>query len=167
MWFPDELRGTYNNNSQIRFKTSMLRSRLCDYSDAYILVKGTTTVANTDVAEVAGKNGDKKVIFKNCASLTSCISRMNNTEIDDAQYIYVVMPMHNLIEYSDNYSKKSGILWQFCRDVPAVNDDGEITAFSESNADTNSFKIKENITDQTDSKGKKDVEIMVPLKYLS
>ena len=75
--------------------------------------------------------------------------------------------MHNLIEYSDNYSKKSGILWQFCRDVPAVNDDGEITAFSESNADTNLFKIKENITDQTDSKGTKDVEIMVPLKYLS
>ena len=145
----------------------MLRSHLCDYSDAYRLVKGTITVANTDVAGVAGNNGDKKVIFKNCASVTSCISRINNTEIDDAQYIYVVMPMHKLIEYSDNYSKTSVILWQCCRDAPAVNDDGEITAFNESNADTNSFKIKENITGQTDNKGTNDVEIMVPLKYLS
>ena len=77
----------------------MLRSRLCDYSNAYRLVKGTITVANTDVAGVAGNNGDKKVIFKNCASVTSCISRINNTEIDE--YIYVVMPMHNLIiEYA-------------------------------------------------------------------
>ena len=77
------------------------------------------------------------------------------------------MPMHKLIEYSDNYSKTSVILWQCCRDAPAVNDDGEITAFNESNADTNSFKIKENITGQTDNKGTNDVEIMVPLKYLS
>ena len=100
---------TYNTNSQIRFKTSMLRSSLCDYSDAYILAKGTKTVANTAAAGQAANNVDKKVIFKNCAPFPSCINRINNTQIDDAQYIDVIMPMYNLIEYSDNYSKTSGI----------------------------------------------------------
>ena len=100
---------TYNTNSQIRFKTSMLRSSLCDYSDAYILAKETKTVANTAAAGQAANNVDKKVIFKNCAPFTSCINRINNTQIDDAQYIDVIMPMYNLIEHSDNYSKTSGI----------------------------------------------------------
>ena len=96
----DDSRGAYNTNSQIRSKTSMLRSRLCDYSNAYILVKGTITVENTGTA-AAPNNTDKKVIFQNCAPFTSYISRINNTQIDDAQYIDVVMSMYNLIEYSD------------------------------------------------------------------
>ena len=81
------------NDSQIRFKTSMLRSRLCNYSYAYILVKGTITVANTAQAGAAANNGGNKVLFKNCAPFTSCISRRNNTQIDDVQYIDLVMPM--------------------------------------------------------------------------
>ena len=116
----DESRGTYNTNNQIRFKTSMLRTSLCDYSNAYILVKGTITVANTAAADADANNTIKKVIYENCAPFTSRICRINNTQLDDPQYIDVIMPMYNLIEYSDNYSKTSGILWQFCRDVPAV-----------------------------------------------
>ena len=105
----DESRGTYNTNIQIRFETSMLRTSLCDYSDAYILIKGTITVANIAAADADANNTNKKVIFKNWHHLC-CISRINNTQIDDAQYIDVVMPMYNVIEYSYNYSKTSGIL---------------------------------------------------------
>ena len=97
----DEARGPYSPNKQIKFKTSMLRSSLCDYSDAYILVKGNISVNNT----AAANNTNKKVIFKNCAPFTSLISKINNTQIDHAEYIDIVMPMYNLIEYSDNYSK--------------------------------------------------------------
>ena len=84
----------------------MLRSSLCDYSDAYILVKGNITVNNT----AAANNTNKKVIFKNCAPFTNCISKINNTQIDNAEYIDIVIPMYTLIEYGDNYSKPSGIL---------------------------------------------------------
>ena len=89
----------------------MLRSRLCDYGDAYILVKGNITVNNTAADGAAANNTNKKVIFKNCAPFTNCISKINNTQIDNAEYIDIVMPMYNLIEYSDNYSKTSGSLW--------------------------------------------------------
>ena len=106
----DEFRGTYNVNSQIKFKTTILKSSLCDYSDAYILVKGTITVKNT----VAANNTNKKVIFKNCAPFTICISEINNTQVDNAKDINIVIPMYNLIEYSDNYSKTCGSLWQYC-----------------------------------------------------
>ena len=140
----DESRGTYNTNSKIRFKTSMLRSNLFDYSDAYILVKGTITVASTGTA-AASNNADRKVIFKNCASFSSCISRINNTQIDDAQYIDIVILMYNLIEYSDNYSKTFGILLQYCGDVPAVNNDGAITDFTKANA-TGLLNLKEKLT---------------------
>ena len=94
----DESRGTYNVNSQIKFKTTMLKSSLCDYSDAYILVKGTITVNNTAAADAAVNNANKKVIFKNCAPFTNFISEINNTQIDNAKYIDIVMPMYNLIE---------------------------------------------------------------------
>ena len=72
----------------------MLRFSLCDYSDAYILVKGNITVNNT---AAAANNTNKKVIFKNCAPFTNCISKINNTQIDNAEYIDIVMPMYNLI----------------------------------------------------------------------
>ena len=75
----DESRGTYNANSQIKFKTTMLKSSLCDYSDAYIVVKGTITVNNTAAADADANNTNKKVIFKNCAPFTNCISEINNT----------------------------------------------------------------------------------------
>ena len=162
----DEARGTYSPNKQIKFKTSMLRSSLCDYSDAYILVKGNITVNNTAADGAAANNTNKKVIFKNCAPFTSCISKINNEQIDNAEYIDIVMPMYNLIEYSENYSKTSGSLWQYCKEVPAVNNDGNIIDFNRANA-TDLFNFKAKITGKTNDHGRIDVEIMVPLKYLS
>ena len=103
----DEERGTYSPNKQIKFETAMLRSILCDYGDAYILAKGNITVNNTADGRAAANNTGKEVIFKNCAPFTSCINKINNTQIDNAEYIYIIMPMYNLIEYSDNYSKTS------------------------------------------------------------
>ena len=81
----------------------MLRSSLCDYSDAYIFVKGNIAVSNTAGAGAAASNTNKKVIFKNCAAFTNCISKINNTQIDNAEYIHIIMPMYNLTEYIDNY----------------------------------------------------------------
>ena len=161
----DESRGAYNVNSQIKFKTTMLKSSLCDYSDAYILVKGTITANNT-AAQGAAANNTKKKIFKNCAPFTNCVSEINNTQVDNAKDIDIVMPMYNLIEYSDNYEKTTGSLWQYCKDIPARNANNEIVIFSEDNT-TDSFKFKAKITGQTGNDGTKDVEIMVPLKYLS
>ena len=112
----DEERRTYNINSQIKFKISMLRSSLCNYSDACILVGTTITVE--EVAAGGGNDGIQ-VVFKNCAPFTNCISEINNTQIDNAKYIDVEMLMYNLIEYSNNYSKTSGSLWQYYRDEPA------------------------------------------------
>ena len=76
------------------------------------------------------------------------------------------MPMYNLIEYSDNYAKTSGSLWQYCKDIPTVNNNNAIVDFTGANL-TNSFNFKAKITGQTGNDGTKDVEIMVPLKYLS
>ena len=118
----DDSRGTYTN-ADIKFKTTMLKSDLCDYADAYIFVKGTITIAGAG-ADAAARQLDERnkgVIFKNCAPFTKCISRINNTDIDNAQDIDIVMPMYNLIEYSDNYSKTSGSLWQYDRDDPNNN----------------------------------------------
>ena len=108
----DEARGTYSSNKQIKFKASMLRSSLCDYSDAYILLKGNITVNNAAGAAAAAtaNNTNKKVISKNCAPFTICISKTNNTQIDNAEHIDIAMPKYNLIEYSENYSKTSGSL---------------------------------------------------------
>ena len=82
----------------------MLRSSLCDYSDAYILAKGNVLVKNTAVAgaAAAANNTNKKAIFKNCVPFTNHISKINNIQTDNAEYIDIVIPMYNLIEYSDN-----------------------------------------------------------------
>ena len=111
----DEARVTYSHNKQIKFKTSMLRSSLCDYSDAYIVAKGNITVNNTAAEGASANNTNKKVIFKNCAPFTNCMSKINNKQIDDAKYIDIVMPMYNVIEYCGNYSKTSGSLWKYCK----------------------------------------------------
>ena len=87
-------------------------SNLCNYRDVYIDIKGTWTVPNTETSGAAVNNANKNVIFKNCAPFTDCITKINNTQVDDAQKIDVVMPMYNLIEYSDAYLKTSGSLWQ-------------------------------------------------------
>ena len=142
----DESRVVYNVNSQIKFKTTMLKSSLCDYSDAYILVNSTAAQG------AAANNTNKKVIFKNCAPFTNCISEINNTQIDNAKDIDIVMPMYNLIEYSDNYAKTTGSLWQYCKDIPARNVIDEIIIFDVNNT-TDSFKFKANITGQTGNNG--------------
>ena len=160
----DESRGVYNAGSQIKFKTTMLKSSLCNYSDAYILVEGTISVNNTAADGAAANNTNKKVIFKNCAPFTNCISQINNTQIDNAKDIDIVMPMYNLIEYSDNYAKTTGSLWQYCKDISARNNN-QIVNFAGNNL-TDSFNFKA-ITGQTGNNGTKDVEIIIPLKYLS
>ena len=155
----DELGRTYNVNSQIKFKTTMLKSSLCDYSDEYILVKGKITITGRamDDAAIQVDERDKGVAFKNWAPFTNCISEINNTQVDNAKDIDIVMPMYNLIEYSDNYAKTSESLWQYFRDEPDDN-----------LADSESFKSKIKITGKTpNDDNEKDVEIMVPLKYFS
>ena len=154
----DESRVNYTNND-IRFKTAMLRSNLCDYADLYIIVKGTITItgAGDNAAERQADERDKGVTFENCAPFTKCISGINNTDIDNTYDIDIVMPMYNLIEYSDNYSKTSGSLWQYYKDDP-----------NDNLTDSKSFKSKVKITGKTPNNGNtKDVEIIVRLKYLS
>ena len=154
----DDSRGTYTN-ADIKFKTTMLKSDLCDYADAYIFFKGTITITGAGDAAAARQadERDKGVTFKNCAPFTKCISRINNTDIDNAQDIDIVMPMYNLIEYSDNSSTTSGSLWQYYKDDP-----------NDNLANSKSFKYKVKIMGKTPQDGiTKDVEILVPLKYLS
>ena len=150
----DESKELYSANSDIRFKTTMLRSSLCDYAYAYIVVKGAITITGT------GNDDDERnkgVIFENCAPFIKCISRINGTDIDNVQDNDIVMPMCNLIEYSDNYSKTSGSLWQYSKDDPNNN----ITQ-------SESFKSKIKTTGKASTDGNtKDVEIIVPLKYLN
>ena len=122
----NDIRGAYSPNKQIRFKTAMLTSSLCDYSHVYILVKGNITVNSTAAAGDAANNINKKVIFKYCVPFTNYISKINKTEIDNGAYIDIVMPMYNLTEYSDNYSKTSGSLQQYCKEIPAVNNADDI-----------------------------------------
>ena len=133
----DESRQTYDVNSQIKFKTTMLKSSLCDYNDAYILVEGNITVNNIAAADANANNTNKKVIFKTLLILllifTNCKSEINNTQVGNAKDIDIAMPMYNLIEYSDNYTKTSGSLWQYCLDIPAVDYNNAIVDFTENN----------------------------------
>ena len=100
------------NDETTMIKTTMLKSRLCGYSDAYALVKGRVKIvgAGADAAARQADDRDKGVAFNNCAPFINCISEINNTQIDNAKDIDIVMPMYNLIEYSDNYAKTSGSL---------------------------------------------------------
>ena len=109
----DHSRRTQNTSSKIKFKTSMLRSRLCDYGDAYILINETITITGAVHDDVVRRlyEKDKGIIFKNCAPFTDCISEINNTK-----YMNIVMPIYNLIKYSNNYWKTSGSLRQYFRD---------------------------------------------------
>ena len=117
----------------------MLKSSLCDYSDAYILVKGTITVNNTAAADADANN---------CAPFTNCIREINNTQVENAKDIDIGMSMYNLIEYSDNYSKTSGSLSQCCKEISAVDNNNAIVNFAENNL-TDSFNFKVKMTSQT------------------
>ena len=157
----DESRGTYYTNCQVEFKTLMLRSSLCDDSDAYILVDGTIKVEALAAGE---ENNIIQEVFKNCAPFTNCITETNNTQIDNIKNVDVVLPMYTLIEYSDNYSKTLGSLWQYYRDEPALTDAGAVNNFPGKSA---SFKYKQKIIGSTGDDGTKNVAIIVSLKYLS
>ena len=182
------LEGTYNTNKQIRFKTSMLRSDLCDYSDAYILVKGKITVsANAGV----NNNRDKKnrpLAFKNIAPFISCISKINDELIENAEDLDIVMPMYNLLEYSKNYRKTTGSLFNYYRDE-LIYETNDNNGLNENVINSEFFKYKTSITGNTynvsltfigdggnpipnpnydaNKEGTKEAEIAVPLKYLS
>ena len=122
------------------------------------LLLGTITVNNTAAAGAAANNANKKVIFKNCAPFTNCISEINNMQVDNAKDTDIVMSMYNLIEYSDNYSRTSGSLWQYCKDIPVVDNNNAIVNFAEYNL-TDSFNFKAKMTGQTGDDGTNNVEI--------
>ena len=103
-----EAKGNYLPHNEIKFLTSSVESSLCDYSDAYILVRETINVT--------GGNANTKVAFKNCTPFKKCRTEVNESFVDDAQHTNIAISMHNLIEYSDNYSDTSVSLWEFKRD---------------------------------------------------
>ena len=97
----NSLLNTFNENKSIRFKTPMLRSNLCDYSDAYVLVNGTITVTGNHPRD----RQNRPMILKNNAPFISSITRINGELIEDANDLDIVMPIYNLLEYSENYRK--------------------------------------------------------------
>ena len=109
--------GQCSVSKNVRFKTSMLRSDLCVYIDEHIVVKGRITFEGDNDK----KKRKKKLIFKNNAPFRSYISKTNNTFVNNTENLDIVMPLHNLLEYSDHYSVTSGSLWNFYRDE--INDD--------------------------------------------
>ena len=140
----------YKPNKQIRFKTSMLRSDLCDFSDAYIVVKGDITLTKTNGRGIIDIR-NRFLAFKNNAPFTNCISKINNVLIDNAEDLDIVMPMYNLLEYSKNYRKTTGIFWNYYRDKPNnphLNNDDPPTVNYNADPITNSesFKYKIRIT---------------------
>ena len=140
----NSLFNTYNENKSIRFKTPMLRSDLCDYADAYILVNGTNTVAGNQPRD----KQNRPLILKYNASFVSCITRINTELIEDADDLDIVMLMYNLLEYSRNYRKTIGSLYNYYRDE--LNDDANLNNFANNNVfSSNSFQYKNKIIGNT------------------
>ena len=156
----------------------MLRSDLCDYADAYILLKGIITVngvVNGTENEIIRRN--RKIVLKNNAPFVSCITKINNEFIEDADELDIVMPMYNLLEYSKNYRKTIGSLYNYYRDE--LSDDDNPNNFLNTNVvNSSAFEYKNKITGNTydvaagaaghdaNRVGKKKVELAIPLKYL-
>ena len=175
----NSLSNTYNENKSIRFKTPMIRSNLCDYSDAYILVKGTITVKAPGANNGANNIRDKRnrpLILKNNAPFVSCITRINGELIEDADDLDIVIPMYNLLEYSKNYRKTVGSLYNYYRDE-LTNDDND--NFAKINlVNSEAFKYKNKITGNTynvdagaqgydvNKNGTQEVELTILLKHL-
>ena len=154
-----ESKGNCSHENPITFLTSSLELSLCDYSDAYILVPGNITVTDG--------NNNTKVAFKNFAPFEKFGTEINETFVDDADFINITMPMYNSIEYSNNYSDTSGSLSQFKRDEIEGDDDLTLDANHIPN-NLSSFKYKSNFIGNTKNNGiKNGVKIAAPLKYLS
>ena len=187
----NSLSNTYNENKSIRFKTPMLRSNLCGYSDAYILVKGTITVTASGANNGANNIRDKRnrpLILKNNAPFVSCITIINGELIEDADDLDIVMCMYNLLEYSKNYRKAIGSLYNYYRDE--LSDDADDNNFDNIKVvNSNTFKYKNKIIGNTydvdaripnpdgagqidnpiynvNKNGTQEVELAIPLKYL-
>ena len=176
----NSLSNMYNENKSIRFKTPMLRSNLCDYSDAYILVKCTITVTAPEVNNNANNIRDKRnrrLILKNNVPFVLCITRINGELIEDADDLDIVMSMYNLLEYSKNYRKSIGLLHNYYRDE--LSDDADDNSFDNIKVvNSNTFKYKNKITGNTynvdagaqgydvNKNGMQEVELAIPLKYL-
>ena len=175
----NSLLDTYNKNKSIRFKTPMLRLNLGDYSDTYILVKGTITVtapgANNGVNNIRDKK-DRSLILKNNAPFVSCITRINGELIEDADDLDIVMPTYNLLEYSKNYRKTIGSLYNYYRDELTNDDNDNFANINVVNSEA--FKYKNKITGNTynvnagadgydvNKNGTQKAELAIPLKYL-
>ena len=99
------------NDSTIKFETKVIKPNLCDYSDAYILVSGN----------IENRANNASVVFKNCAPFIKCITHINDEHLETAENLDIIMPMYNLLEYSDNYEESSGSLYQFKKDEPPPN----------------------------------------------
>ena len=147
-----------NNPDTIKYDTRVLKPNLCDYAEAYILVNGTI---RADAAD-----GNARLALKNCAPFTKCNLEINDEHVDKAENLDIVMPMYNLIEYSDNYQDSSATLYQYKRDEPPeANNVDDLTTNNSS-----SFKYKVNLLGNPDVDGgiaKTSITVVVPLKYLS
>ena len=172
----NSLSDTYNENKSIRFKTPMLRSDLCNYSDAYILVKGTITVTANGDNNNANNVRDKRnrpLILKNNAPFVSCITRINVELIDDAEDLDIVMPMYNLLEYRKNYRKTIGSFYNYYRDELGGNANN-----NDNTVNSNTFRYKNKITGNiynvvagadgyiANKNGTQKIELAISLKYL-
>ena len=175
----NSLSNMYNENKSTRLKTPMLRSNLCDYSDAFILVKGKITVTAPGANNGANNIRDKRnrpVILKNNAPFVSCITRINGEFIEDADDLDIVMSMSNLLEYSKNYRKTIGSLYNYYRDE--LSDDADDNFDNIKVVNSNTFKYKNKIIGNTynvnagangydvNKNGTQEVELAIPLKYL-
>ena len=149
------------SGTAIKFETKIIKSNLCDYSDAYLLVTGDITAI--------GSNANTRVALKNCARFTKCITYRNDDHVDRAENLDIIMPMYNLMEYNDNYSYTSGSLWQFKRDESPVTDGGNPDNVSKNNSTY--FKYKASFIEKSTTvdgiRVFKNVKIAVPLKHLS
>ena len=125
---------------------------MCDYSDEYILVTCNITATPNNAAT--------QVVVKDCAPFEKSRTEINETFVDETDFINITMPVYNLIEYSDNYSDSSGSLWHFER--AKITNDADV-----SNDNASSFKYKPNLIGNTEDNGRNGVKIAVPLKYLS
>ena len=147
-----------NNPDTIKYDTRVLKPNLCDYAEAYILVDGTVRAANN-------ANNNTNLALKNCAPFTKCNLEINDKHADTAENLDIVMPMDNLIEYSDYYQDSSATLYQYKRDEPQ--DD---LANNLANDTSRSFKYKVNLFGNPNIVGnvaRRNVKIVVPLKHLS
>ena len=149
-----------NNPDTIKYDTRVLKPNLCDYPDAYILVDGTIRAANAN-ADV-GNNVGTRLALKNCAPFTKCNLKINDEHVDTAENLDKVMPMYNLIEYSNNYQDSSATLYQYRRDEPPEAD--PIADLMHNNSTSLEYKIKLLGNPVTDNNIEKtNVKIVVPL----